>query len=651
MRNRIAMMISHLLRALGLKTIDKQFLFSYTLIFLFAAISAASLYLSIGTDATGINVAGRQRMLSQRVAKEAMMVAQGVENQVVVEKTISLFEKSHQQLLAGDKAAHIEAVKDEAIKGQLLKVEGLWLEYKKNILAYMAKPDKQILTRIHKESPIVLKEMNKAVGMMATLSNAKVVEQQIMALAMTAGILLLVVFGRMFGMTCLMYQIGVLSKHLGYVSKGDFSHKLVIEHEDNEIGKMYGAYNNLIDQMGKVISGVVLASSRVASGTEQVSATLVETERGVRQQQSDIDQVATAMNEMLATVHEVAQNTTQTAHSAEEANHEANNGKEVTMRAIASINALAGQLGEAASVMNQLDADSQEVGQVLAVIKGIAEQTNLLALNAAIEAARAGEQGRGFAVVADEVRTLAQRTQQSTEEIRNIIERLQEQSRTAVSVMEASMAKAQESVGQTGEVDTALHKIVQSVTTISDMSRQIATAAEQQTQVAEEIDRNITNIASVADRTTHVTEESVQATNDIHKETGHLRELVGRLQTAAKGVDLEVAKSAHLAWKAKLRDFLDGKGELTMAQAVSHHDCALGKWYYGEGLEKYGDMHEMREVEQPHAEMHALIKTIIQLRESGDYEQAEREFEKVHPLSKRIVGLLETIEVKTASMD
>lgn len=649
MRQAIANFIQSLLNAIGIKTIDKQYLFSYTLIFLFAAAVATSLYLSFGSSATDINIGGRQRMLIQKMAKETLLVAQGAETKDTLNSTIALFENSEQALLNGDTAQKIPKINDVVIRAQLNEVGKLWVLYKRNIQSYADKPDKALLKSIREQSSSMLREANKAVVMMQDSSNREVRKERELALVMTVGILVLVTLGRMFGMTVLMQQISRLRDSLKLVEEGDFSHAIPVENRENEIGQIFSAYNSMVSHMDRLVGGVSQATAAVSGTVDAVAHELDETTHGVKQQHAEIAQVATAMNEMAATVQEVAGNAARTADAAAQAREEADSGRRVVEQTIESIDDLASKVEEASEVMTQLESDGREVGQVLEVINSIAEQTNLLALNAAIEAARAGEQGRGFTVVADEVRTLAQRTQKSTEEIRAIIERLQGQSRKAAEMMNVSRTQAQMSVEHTSAAGIALERIVQSVATITDMSGQIATAAEEQSHVAEEMDRNITNIAKVAEQTTNAAAETMDATEEIHEQMETLRSLLSRFRTNTGGADLSAAKTAHLVWKGKLRAYLDGKGSLTREQAVSHRDCVLGKWYYGEGLEKYGNIDAMRELERPHEELHKIIRAVIELREAGRSSEAEQEFLKVEPLSKRIVRLLETIEQKSSA--
>ncbi|HID9912168.1 TPA: methyl-accepting chemotaxis protein [Pseudomonas aeruginosa] len=307
--------------------------------------------------------------------------------------------------------------------------------------------------------------------------------------------------------------------------EGDLTQRLPHTGRD-ELGELAGWFNRFLDKLQPIIRDVKVSVRDARSTADQSAAISSQTSAGMQQQFREIDQVATATHEMTATAQDVARSAAQAADAARGADQATRDGLALIDRTTQSIDSLAANLTSAMGQVEQLASSSEEIGSVLEVIRAIAEQTNLLALNAAIEAARAGDAGRGFAVVADEVRNLARRTQDSVEQIRGVIEGLQQGTRDVVDAMHGSHRQAQGSVEQVDEAVAALQRIGEAVTVINDMNLQIASAAEEQSSVAEEINRNVAAIRDVTESLSSQAEESAQVSQSLNRLANHQQGLM-----------------------------------------------------------------------------------------------------------------------------
>ena len=313
------------------------------------------------------------------------------------------------------------------------------------------------------------------------------------------------------------------------VSDGDLTVNVDCGTED-ELKEVEDALNSMVRHLNKTVKSLGSNASLLASASEELSATTSQARAGAQEQQEQTDQIATAMNEMTATVQDIARNAELVAAESHTADREAKEGSAIITTTIKSITDLSGEVGEAAEVIHQLEKNSNDIGTVLDVIKSIAEQTNLLALNAAIEAARAGEHGRGFAVVADEVRTLASRTQESTEQIQNMVSSLQSHTHKAVQVMDSDTKHAMKMAESTGSATESINRIVESVTKISDMSTQVASASEEQSLVSEEINRNIVRIADLSVESMSGSEQIALGSDELAKLANELEMVVAHFK-------------------------------------------------------------------------------------------------------------------------
>lgn len=344
------------------------------------------------------------------------------------------------------------------------------------------------------------------------------------AIIMAVSIVIAIVIAR-FTLVSITRPLARVNNMLNIVSSGDLSRKLDESGQD-EFAQLAKNCNLLIDSLRNLIEGIVNRSAQLAAAAEQTSAVTAESTTAIEEQRNQVEQAASATTEMSSTAQSVLASANDALGEIKHADDEAERVKTISGRNRQTIEQLAGEVESAAQVINQLQQDSASIGGILDVIRGIAEQTNLLALNAAIEAARAGEQGRGFAVVADEVRTLASRTQESTSEIQTMIEALQLGASKAVTVMDAGQLKAADCVSQSEEADKALETITHAVHEAFDRSSQIATAAEEQSVVAHEISENLESIVAIAEQTTAGSQQTAASSSEVAKLSEELQQSV-----------------------------------------------------------------------------------------------------------------------------
>ncbi len=313
------------------------------------------------------------------------------------------------------------------------------------------------------------------------------------------------------------------------IASGDLSQRVQAEGND-EPAELLKALAAMRDSLSDTIEGISNASSQLASASEELNAVTEDSARGLRQQNNELEQAATAVNEMTAAVEEVARNAASTSDASRETDEHSRNGQDQVRQTVSSINALTNDLTETAENVESLAAEVNSITQMLDVIRAVAEQTNLLALNAAIEAARAGEQGRGFAVVADEVRALAHRTQQSTTEIEQMIGSVQKGASSAVQAMQGSTGLAATTLRLAQAAGEALEGVTRAVSSINERNLVIASASEEQVQVAREVDRNLVNIRDLSTQSAAGAEQTNSASQELSKLAVQLRDLVARFR-------------------------------------------------------------------------------------------------------------------------
>lgn len=313
------------------------------------------------------------------------------------------------------------------------------------------------------------------------------------------------------------------------IGAGDLTQRFQVDGKD-EPAQLLEALRVMQGSLRDTIQNISSSSIQLGSAAEELNAVTVDATRGLRQQNDEMEQAATAVNEMTAAVEEVARNAVSTSEASRQTDQSARDGGNQVRQTVAAINELAGDVTATSESVEGLANDIRNISQVLDVIRAVAEQTNLLALNAAIEAARAGEQGRGFAVVADEVRALAHRTQQSTEEIERMVTMVQKGASNAVAAMQKSMGQASATLGMAQAAGEALDDITRAIGSINERNMVIASASEEQAQVAREVDRNLVNIRDLSTQAATGADQTSSASHELSRLAAALNELVARFK-------------------------------------------------------------------------------------------------------------------------
>ena len=493
-------------------------------------------------DGIVINLAGRQRMLTQKMSKESLAVMMG-DNAVrkSLATTVEMFDKTHKALINGGKAplggdnfVDLPPTQDPGILGQMREVDSLWKEFHRNVKVILdrnAPPEalKGAINFIKANNVPLLKAMNKAVGMYESVSTKGITRLKTMQIIFLVIAVVAALGGSLFLSGIIVKPLVKGMELAEAIAAGDLTKTIDVKSND-EIGKLSAALNKMAESLNGVVSRISDAANHIASASEEISASTEQMAKGAEDQTKQTDQVATAVEEMSATVLEVAKNSNEASGSARKASDVAKTGGEVVQQTIEGMNRISASVMESARTIEALGKSSDEIGEIIAVIDDIADQTNLLALNAAIEAARAGEQGRGFAVVADEVRKLAERTTKATKEIAAMIKTIQADTKGAVQSMTAGTEEVESGVELANEAGRALDQIVEVVGNVTDMIQQIATAAEEQSAAAEEISTNVEAVATITKETAAGAKQSSIATQELTQLAVDLQKMVGQFK-------------------------------------------------------------------------------------------------------------------------
>ncbi len=432
------------------------------------------------------------------------------------------------------------------------------------------------------------------------------------------------------------------------IAEGDLTIVLPVT-SDDEIGVIGTSINHISKHLSGIVAHITEASCSIASAGVQLQGNTERIAVNLNEVESQTISLGTASEEMAATSADIARNCHMAASNSAHASKEAQAGVSVVNETIADMQRIAERVRSSATTVELLGQRSEQIGAIVGTIEDIADQTNLLALNAAIEAARAGEQGRGFAVVADEVRALAERTTRATHEISDMIKRIQSETLSAVTAMETGVAEVERGMETSRRSEEALEGILSSINEVTNQIDQIATAAEEQTATTQEIASNIHRVTTVLDTSSHSSRENAQAVAQLTKLAEELLQLVRKFKVSGNELlILELAKNDHKMFVNQIRSAVFGLNKLEPSSISTHKTCRFGKWYSDEGQSLCGNLSSFKSIDTPHARIHSIAKDAVTAMNNGNEHQANQLLSTVEELSEEMIHNLDSIKQEYA---